>query len=534
MTSALATLLGGIGLFLLGMTMLTDGLKVTAGPALRTLLERWTRSAPRGLFAGMLITALVQSSTAVTVAIVGFVNAGLLNLSQAIWVVFGANIGTTMTAWLVALVGVKLDMGALALPMLGAGTLLAMAASRRERLAGLGHAIAGFGLFFLGIALLQQGFAGITEHVQLPTHWGNGPLALLAFAGTGVILTTITQSSSAAVAITLTAASAGSITLLPAAAVVIGTNIGTTSTSLFAVIRATPAARRVALAHVVFNLMTGAVALLMLPWILEISLWISGAFLHNPLPATVLAVLHTLFNLLGVLLIYPLAPRLTHWLSGLFVQPDEDASCPRYLDRTLAEVPALARRGLLLEVARMAGLLFGPAREKVADSGTPDMAVRHEALLELGRAIRAFIADVSTRRLPEEDVGALADGLRAIQHLEDGAEAARLINPVHRRDGGSPALWSALSDQALSALELLPGGPAYADAIIERRTRLEDAYEALKADLLQAAARGAITPDALDKALDEAQAIRSVARSGLKAQRRFLRWVPDGEIATLA
>src|SRR5690606_32995084 len=126
--STIASLLGGIGLFLLGMQMMTEGLKLAAGNALRSILKSWTGTNLRGLLAGVLITALVQSSSAVTVASVGFVNAGLLTLSQAVWVIFGANVGTTTTGWLVALVGIKVDVGVLALPLLGIGMLLRLAA----------------------------------------------------------------------------------------------------------------------------------------------------------------------------------------------------------------------------------------------------------------------------------------------------------------------------------------------------------------------------------------------------------------------
>ena len=258
----LAALLGGLGLFLLGMARLTDGLKVAAGPSLKTLLSRWTSTRLRGLLTGVLITAVVQSSSAVTVATVGFVNAGLLSLSQAIWLIFGTNIGTTMTAWLVAMVGVKLDMAALALPLIGAGVAIEVFARARIRLSGLGTALSGFGLFFLGLGILASGFAGLAA--DMPRLEGDGVLVIAGSAVLGIMLTVLTQSSSAAIAIALTAAASGSLGPLAAAAVVIGTNIGTTSTAGFAALHATAAARRVAMAHVIFNLVTGAAALALL------------------------------------------------------------------------------------------------------------------------------------------------------------------------------------------------------------------------------------------------------------------------------
>jgi len=524
MIGAVATLLGGIGLFLLGMGMLTDGLKVAAGPALRTLLERWTSSAPRGLVAGMLITALVQSSSAVTVATVGFVNAGLLSLSQAVWVMFGANIGTTMTAWLVAIVGVKLDVGTLALPLLGIGMLGALVSGRRTRLAGLGRAVAGFGAFFLGIGILQQGFSGVSEMVPDFDPAEQGVLAILGFVLIGFLLTALTQSSSAAIAIALTAASAGTLTLIPAAAVVIGTNIGTTSTAAFAAIGATPAARRVAVAHIAFNLLTGIAALVLLYPLLFASEWLARLFAGNGQPATVLAVFHTMFNLLGLLLIWPLAPWLVRRLAGLFKSPRESMGKPRFLDQPLAEVPALAIRGLILEISSMASLVFATARNRLQDSDATHGEDARDSMLELGQAIRRFIAMVTTRPLPDVDVAALADLIRATQHLEEAAIAAAGLNPTRLTNGDPTGCWGRLVAAALPCLELPRADPGATDRMETLRQELDRAYQATKTQLLAETARGRLHPEQMEAALGEAQAIRRTAETALKAQRRLLPW----------
>ncbi|WP_262422753.1 Na/Pi cotransporter family protein [Brevundimonas denitrificans] len=253
-----ASLLGGVGLFLLGMWLMTEGLKLAAGGALQAVLESWTRSAPRGFLAGVLITALLQSSSAVTVATLGFVNAGLLNLAQAVWLIIGANVGTTMTGWLVALVGVKIDVAALALPLIGLGMLGRLAFRGRSRLFGAAQAMAGFGAFFLGVGVLQGAFADLLGDMG---HLFTGDAtfaALLIALALGVLVTVLTQSSSAAIALALTAAASGEIPLSMAAMAVIGTNIGTTSTAILAALSATPAARRVATAHVIFNVTAAA------------------------------------------------------------------------------------------------------------------------------------------------------------------------------------------------------------------------------------------------------------------------------------
>src|SRR5690606_11668714 len=218
---------------------------------------------------------------AVTVATVGFVNAGLLSLRQAIWVIYGTNIGTTTTSWLVVLVGVKAGVEVLALPLLGIGMIVRLVSGQRARGSGLGQAIAGFGAFFLGIAILQAGFAGLAPYITGLDLAGASLLSVLGFILLGILLTIVTQSSSA----------------------VIGTNIGTTSTALFSAIGATAPAKRVASAHIAFNLLTGSVALLLMPALLWTS--VHGADLVGTADdiMLVLAVFHTLFNCMGVTLI---------------------------------------------------------------------------------------------------------------------------------------------------------------------------------------------------------------------------------------
>ncbi|MCB2003143.1 MAG: Na/Pi cotransporter family protein, partial [Rhodoferax sp.] len=258
-------LVGGLGLFLLGMGMMTDGLKLAAGPALQSILAAATHTRWHALGSGILVTALVQASGAVTVATIGFINAGLLSLAPALWVLFGANVGSTMTGWLVAAVGLKFKIEALALPLVGLGAVLRLTGSGRRHGA-IGTAVAGFGLLFMGIGLLQQNFAGLAGQLSLPE--GGGAMVVLAQLLIGVLMTVLMQSSSASIAIALTAAQGGLIGAQGAAAVVIGANIGTTFTALVAAIGATPNARRAAAAHVIFNLITACVALALLPWLI--------------------------------------------------------------------------------------------------------------------------------------------------------------------------------------------------------------------------------------------------------------------------
>ncbi|MBU4045114.1 MAG: Na/Pi symporter, partial [Gammaproteobacteria bacterium] len=348
--SAIGGLLGGIGLFLLGMSLMTDGLKLAAGPALGRILTYSTKTRIRGLASGALLTAMVQSSSAVTVAAIGFVNAGLLTLGQSLWVLFGSNIGTTMTGWLVALVGLKFKIDLLALPLIGIGMALRLTGEHSRRGA-TGLALAGFGVLFLGIDMLQTAFSGFTSDFSLSEF--DGVTGLLLMVLSGLLMTVLMQSSSASLTIVLTAAQGGLISIESAAAAVIGANIGTTVTALIAAIGATPNAKRAASAHVLFNVLTGIVALLMLPLLVALIAELRDLLQLDSAPAAFLALFHTVFNLMGVLLMWPLVDRLTHFLERRFRTTEEDEARPQHLDANVLGVPTLALDALHQEVRRM-------------------------------------------------------------------------------------------------------------------------------------------------------------------------------------
>lgn len=522
--SALAPLLGGIGLFLLGMWLMTEGLKLAAGGALQAVLESWTSSALRAFLTGAMITAVLQSSSAVTVATLGFVNAGLLSLAQAVWLIVGANVGTTMTGWLVAAVGVKVDVGALALPLIGLGMLGRLVFRGRTRLFGLGQALAGFGVFFLGVSVLQGGFEGVLAEVGPLSSGAPTRLALLAALGAGVVVTVLTQSSSAAIAVTLTAAASGEASILLPAMAVIGTNIGTTSTAIFAALSATPSARRVASAHVIFNLIAAVCALVLLVPLLSLSQalteWMGGG---GDAPAT-LAMFHTLFNLIGVAPMALLGPRLIAFLQRRFVSAEENLSRPRYLDQTVAQVPALALRGLVLEVERMREAAFAAVAQRRSATERPS-GPAESRLQALGQAIRAFIGEMSSAPLPTPVVEAIPDVIRAVQHLEEVERISlrlKLVGGVAMTASqGWGDLQAALTDSLAGELAPGDGEVQVHDRLIQRA---EEAYQAVKTDLLQATAKGALPVTQLDQALDLADAIRRCAELAAKANRRLAPW----------
>ncbi len=299
---ALLNAAGGLGLFLLGMSLLTEGLRKLAGGRLRQGLLRFTRSPWSGACSGAMATALLQSSSATTVATVGFVSAGLLSFQASLGIIFGANIGSTGLGWLVALLGIKLNLSQLMLPLLLLGAGLRVLG--RGRQAQLGMALAGFAMLFTGIAALQQALAGqglLLDPARFDAGTLLGRLQLLLL---GLLTTVITQSSGAGVATTLAALGAGAIALPQGLALVIGMDVGTTITAILAALGASLSARRTAASHVVFNLFTAGLAFFLLPLYLRaLEQWWPGLIRNDAEFA--LTVFHTGFNLTGVLLVLP-------------------------------------------------------------------------------------------------------------------------------------------------------------------------------------------------------------------------------------
>jgi phosphate:Na+ symporter len=414
-------LAGGLGLFLLGMSMMTDGLKLAAGPALQRVLAWATRTRGHALASGFLVTTVMQSSSAATVAAIGFINAGLLGLGPALWVLFGSNVGSTTTAWIVALVGLRFKIEAFALPLVGLGMALRLTGAGQRR-GHIGAALAGFGLLFMGIALMQQAFGALTEQVALPQ--GRGFLAMLAQLAVGMVMTVLMQSSAASMAIALTAAQGGLIDPQGAAAVVIGANIGTTVTAIMAAIGATPNARRAATAHVIFNLITASVALALLPWLLGVIAWGRAALDLPADPATQLALFHTTFNVLGVLLMWPLSSRLTRWLMLRFRRREEDQAQPRYLDDNVLAVPTLALDALEREIERIAKRVRRLCSRSVAGAPAATLAADRLVATRLDEAAEAFVERMNRQAMPEGAAARLARALRVLRYLESAGERA--------------------------------------------------------------------------------------------------------------
>ena len=534
----LGTLLGGIGLFLLGMMLMTDGLKLAAGKALRNILENSTKTPMRGVLSGALITSIVQSSGVVTVAIIGFVNAGLMNLGQAITIIYGTNIGTTMTSWLVAIIGFKLNLKAFALPAIGLGMILRLAKGNTNKGA-MGEVLVGFGIFFLGIDVLKSTFEGIGTGIQLANLGGGGFMSLLVFLGIGFMLTFAMQSSSAALAIVLTATAGGVIPINDAAVVVIGANVGSTSTAAIAVLGATPNARRVAASHVIFNVITGLLALLLLPLLLKFLSLIRQILGQDTGPVTILAMFHTIFNILGVLLLWPLTKRMVRFLKKRFVSAEEDEARPMYLDKNVVSTPVLAMHALAKELERLGQIARRMAKGAISSEvGTSPQLGRDKVILDkLETKVGEFVNLMQRSNLPAGFDDLLPNGLRVAGYYASIAELAIMVTDkqVELQPLEDEKTVTAMALFKGSVVDILKHADVEAEgynvnSCMEKVHLLIDEYHDLKAQLLREGTRGMIQVRQMVLLQEFISYIRRIAEQAEKGA-RYLSGLTENTLA---
>lgn len=516
MLLALGTLTGGLGLFLLGVSMITDGLKLAVGSRLRNVLAHSTRTTWHGIMSGFILTGLVQSSSAVTIATIGFVNAGLLGIKQALSIVLGATVGTTTTSWLVAVVGFNFSISTIALPLIGAGMLLRLAGPS-HRAGAIGEALAGFGLFFVGIDFLRDAFDGLSANVDLMALAPEGVLGILAFIGLGLVMTLLTQSSSASIALTLTAVSGGLVSFPMAAAAVIGATVGTTSTSALAVIGATANARRVAAGHVIINGTNALVGIAMLPglmWLYQTNEWVGSHI------ALSLAIFHTSLNGVGMLLQRSFVGATSRWLLKRFRTKAEDLGRPQYLDANVLASPALALDAFLLELQRMAELTRRHALAALSSEGKPgrELEQQHDGLRQLAREVENAVTKLDTERLHKDITAQLPMVLRianyideAVAHSQENAESdadAEYLLQTPVRDKVV-----AYQLEVLNLIEACdPNDPVYnVEATEARYQALREQWRALKSYLLEASVAGLVPMHRMAPAIDSLRAMLRVA-----------------------
>ncbi len=403
------TLLGGLGLFLLGIHHLTEGMKGLAGDSLRRALQRLVAGRFSAVASGAFFTAVIQSSTAAILTVIGFVSAGLVTFSQTVGMIVGATLGTTSTIWMVAIFGLRLRISTAALPMLGVGAFLWLIARGKTR--SLGAILAGFGLIFTGIDYLQKGMEGISW--DLEAFAGRGPGALWLLAGIGILMSIVMQSSTAAGATTLVALNAGSLSFEQGCAMIVGQSIGTAATTGLMVLGGSLAVRRAALAHITFSLVVGVLGLLFLAPLAAASEWV-GARLDDPDGVVALATFSSLFKLAGIVVFYPWLDAFSRFIARISGSGSESAVSR--LEPTLAEAGAdvalEAAWRAVLELAR--GALDAVRRRLAGESAHYDPPA--EGLARTAHFLESLPLETT-------DLGTIAPRLvricHALDHLEE-------------------------------------------------------------------------------------------------------------------
>ena len=459
------TLLGAMGMFLYGMNLMSAGLQKAAGDRLRGFLSAMTSNPFKRVMTGVGITALIQSSSATTVMVVSFVNAGLLTLVQAIGVIMGANIGTTITAWMVSLLGFKADISILAVPLMLLGFLFSN--SKKNQNKNIGELIVGFSLLFLGLSFMKESVPDLKqtpEVLEFVRQWaGHGFWSVLIFPGIGTILTLILQSSSATMAITLIMLSMGWIPFPMACAMVLGENIGTTITANIAASVGNPSAKRAALSHTIFNLFGVIWALILFkPFLGLVGKIIEmmgfpnpatdGFTVSNPDGADGTAVLyglsmlHTLFNLINTIILVWFTELIAKIVTKLVKEPEnkeEKAFRLKYIEAGPLATPELATEQAFKEIIHFAKISrngLGYARAAINESD-PDKfeelrgkLVKYEEISDrIEYEIATFLNAVSAEEISNRTSIMIKAMYKIIGELESLGDSGESISRILSR-----------------------------------------------------------------------------------------------------
>ncbi len=438
------TALGGMGLFLYGMMKMSEGLQNSAGDRMRKVLEALTSNRFMAVAVGMAVTAIIQASGATTVMVVGFVNGGLMTLEQAIGVIMGANVGTTITAQLVAF-----NLEQYALPAIAVGMAIKLFAKRKSS-RGLGDCVLGFGILFMGISILGGALEGLKDFppfTNLLVQSSRNPI-LGAFIG--MLFTAAIQSSSATTGLLVTMAAKGIVTFDAALPMVLGANIGTTSTVLIASVGTTLAARRAAVAHFIFNLFGTVVCL---PFI---GVFAKAAKASSPDFARQIANAHTLFNVGATVLLVPFVKQFANFVSSVVKGHDDVvARGPKYLDMRLIPAPFTAVIQLRKEIVRMANLCIENFETSMAAFLDAKKVDRRrfddieEVIDELEESISVYVSTLSQRGIDQEQAKMLTAMINIATDLERiGDHATGIFELVDYKEEHRLVF----SDEALSEL----------------------------------------------------------------------------------
>ena len=474
---SLVTLLGGLGLFLLGIHHLTEGLKGLAGDSLRRALQRLASGRSSAIASGAVFTALIQSSTAAILTVIGFVSAGLVTHVQAIGIIMGATLGTTSTPWLVAIFGFRVRLATAALPILGIGAFLWLVARGRTR--SLGAVLAGFGVLFTGIEYMQTGMEGVEWNFEALT----GPGSLWVLAGIGIVMTIVMQSSSAAAATTLVALNAGSLTFEQGCAMIVGQSIGTTGTTALVMIGGSLATRRAALAHILFSSIVGVLGMIFLGPLAAAADWV-GSRLDDPDGVLALAAFSSIFKFAGIVVFYPWIDRFSRLIVRVSGRGSESAV--GRLEPALADAgAAIALEAAWRAIREVAQGAVDAVRLRLAGA-----SVKYDPPVDAVPRIEHFLESLSLETTDLSTIGPrlvrLCHALDHLTQLHDDLTrippTAGIGEPPAGFDAGARALAAWL--HATKDPEAAPD-PAVFKALEEASTRLSAECRAGRAKTLE-------------------------------------------------
>ena len=342
----------GVAIFLFGMLSLEEGFQAFTGGVLDRILKRTTSTTGKSVMFGVVSTSLMQSSSLVSVITISFLSAGLITLTAGIGIIFGANLGTTTGAWLIAGFGLKVNIAAYAMPLLVFGVVLIFQSSKS--LKGIGYILAGLGFLFLGIHYMKEGFETFKETINLAEYAVSGYSGVLLFTAIGIFATVVMQSSHATLVLIITALAAGQVTYENALALAIGANVGTTITAILGSMSANEAGKRLAVAHLAFNMVTGLLAIVFIYQLVDLVNGVSAmAGIADDNHTLKLAVFHSIFNLLGIVVMLPLLNKLVVWLEKILPDKKPEVDQPIYLSESSAAFPGTALEAVRLETLRV-------------------------------------------------------------------------------------------------------------------------------------------------------------------------------------
>lgn len=327
--------LGGIALFFLGMYTMENGMKNFAGGALEGFLKKTTDTTPKAIATGFFTTALVQSSSLVSLIAISFIGAGLIKLGAGIGIVFGSNLGTTATSWLVAIFGLKLKISSYALAMAALGTVFNF--SKSPTLRGIANILIGLALLLLAIGFMKEGFETVKATIDLSQFAVSGIKGLIIFTFIGIFATVVMQSSSATMALILTALATGQITYENSLALAIGANVGTTITAILGSLTSNASGKKLAFAHLIFNVATGAIAIIFLSQLIFAVEYLANYFAFGDDLVMKLSLFHTVFNIIGIVVMTPFINKMEHYLHKTIKEKESKKGKPKFINDSLID-----------------------------------------------------------------------------------------------------------------------------------------------------------------------------------------------------